>query len=100
MTPVCKVSELTPGSMKTVNVSGKRIAVANIDGQYFAIDDACSHVGCSLGSEGFLDGTTVTCGCHGAQFDITNGKVLALPAVSDVSSYEVTVEGDMVSVAV
>ncbi len=90
------VSDLPSGSMKTVMVSGKKIAVANIDGEFFAIDDTCSHAQCSLGSEGFLDGNVLTCGCHGAQFDVTNGKVMSLPAPTDVTSYEVKIEnGDV-----
>lgn len=99
-TAVIKTSELAGGSMKTVTVAGKRIAVAHVDGEYFAVDDACTHVRCSLGSEGFLDGATITCGCHGAQFDATTGKVLALPAATDLTSYQVKVEGDDVMVLV
>lgn len=89
-----KTSEIESGTMKTVRVQGKTIAVANVDGEFFAIDDTCSHEHCSLGTEGFLDGTTVTCGCHGANFDVTTGKVLALPAPTDIASYNVKVEGD------
>lgn len=95
---VLTVPELPPGSMKTVTALGKRIAIANVGGQYFAVDDTCTHAQCSLGSEGFLDGSTVTCGCHGAQFDMTSGKVMALPATIDLPVYEVTVEGDALMV--
>ena len=95
---VLTVSELPPGSIKTVSAAGKRIAIANVGGQYFAVDDTCTHAQCSLGSEGFLDGSTVTCGCHGAQFDMTSGKAAALPATSDLPVYEVTVEDDALMV--
>lgn len=88
------VSELPAGSMKTVIAGRKRIAIAHVDDRYFAVDDTCTHAQCSLGSEGFLDGSTVTCGCHGAQFDMASGTVMALPATSDLQTYEVTVEGD------
>ncbi len=91
-----KADDIPSGTKKTVFVGGKKIAIANIDGDYFAIDDTCSHAQCSLGSDGFLDGTVIICGCHGAQFNMTNGKVLSLPAVVDVSSYETKVEdGDI-----
>jgi len=90
---VLSVSDLPSGSMKTVMAGGKKIALANMDGEFFAIDDTCSHEQCSLGSEGFLDGNIVTCGCHGAQFDMTSGKVMSLPAVTDVASYPVKREG-------
>lgn len=91
-----KITDIAPGSMKTVQVSGKSIAVANVEGKYFAIDDACSHAQCSLGTEGALDGNVTICGCHDAKFDVTTGKVLALPAVTDVKSYKVKVENSNV----
>lgn len=99
-TKAANISDIPPGTKKTLFVSGKKIALANIEGEFFAIDDTCSHEQCSLGSEGFLDGNVVICGCHGAQFDITNGKVLSLPAPSDVGSYETKIEGENVMVAV
>ncbi|MEK7119236.1 MAG: non-heme iron oxygenase ferredoxin subunit [Patescibacteria group bacterium] len=95
---VLTVPELPAGSMKTVTALSKRITIANVGGQYFAVDDMCTHAQCSLGSEGFIDGNVVTCGCHGAQFDMTSGKVMALPATTDLEVYEVTVEGDALMV--
>ena len=93
---VATAAEIPVGRMKTVMVGGKRVAVANVDGEFFAIDDVCSHEECSLGSEGYLDGNVVICGCHGSNFDVTNGKVLSLPAPTDVASYHVKVEnGDV-----
>jgi len=98
--PLLKTSELPRGAKKTVFVAGKRIMVANVDGKFFAIDDSCTHAGCSLGTEGFLDGNVITCGCHGGQFDVTSGKVLALPPTADEGTYEIKIEGDSVMVAV
>lgn len=93
---VCKVTALPPGSMRTFVVEGKSIALANVDGDFFAVDDACTHEHCSLGSEGALDGNVIICGCHGGQFDVTTGQVLAPPAPSDVKSYETKTEnGDV-----
>ncbi|EKD67335.1 MAG: hypothetical protein ACD_48C00471G0002 [uncultured bacterium] len=89
---VATVAEIPVGRMKTVMVGGKRVAVANVDGEFFAIDDVCSHEECSLGSEGYLDGNVVICGCHGSNFDVTTGKVLSLPAPTDVTSYQTKVE--------
>lgn len=94
------VKDIPSGSMKTVMVGGKQIVVANVDGEFFAIDDTCSHAQCSLGSEGFIDGKVVTCGCHGGQFDITSGKVMSLPAVVDVTSYSVKVEKNDILIAI
>lgn len=84
---VCNVTELPPGSMRTYTVNGKKIALANVDGEFFAVDDACTHEECSLGTEGALDGSVIICGCHGAQFDVTNGSVMAPPAPVDVGTY-------------
>jgi len=97
---VMQVSDLDPGTMKTVMVSGRNVAVANVDGEFFAIDDTCSHEECSLGTEGALDGSTVICGCHGAMFDVTNGAVMALPAPADVASYPVVIQDGVVYVAI
>ncbi|MBI5452885.1 non-heme iron oxygenase ferredoxin subunit [Candidatus Gottesmanbacteria bacterium] len=90
---VGKISEVTNGKMKVFNIGGKQIAIANIDGEYLAFDDACTHAQCSLAG-GMLDGHTLTCYCHGAQFDIKTGKVLAPPASSPISIYKVKVEGE------
>jgi nitrite reductase/ring-hydroxylating ferredoxin subunit len=90
--------ELSPGSKKTVVLQGKKLALANVDGEFFAIDDTCTHEECSLGTEGFLDGTIIICGCHGSQFEVSTGKVLSLPAPTDVKSYETKVENGEVLV--
>ena len=103
MSDVVKVavtSEIPSGSMKTVVVRGKPIALVNVDGEFFAVADSCTHEQCSLGTEGFLDGSIVTCGCHGGQFEVTTGKVMSLPAPSDVSSHEVKVEGNDVLIKI
>lgn len=99
-TPVCNVTDLSPGSMKTYTVSGKKIAIANVDGEFFAVDDRCSHEQCSLGSEGALDGNVIICGCHGGMFDVTTGSVMAPPPPSPVRSYAVHIADGKVFVAV
>lgn len=99
-TKAIAISDLPSGSMKTVMLAGKKIAVSHVDGEFFAIDDTCSHAQCSLGDEGFLDGNVVTCGCHGATFDVTSGKVLSLPATVDITTYQTKVEGNDVFVRV
>ena len=93
---LCKSNEIESGSMKLVNVDGKQIVVANVGGNYFACDDTCTHSGASL-SEGTIDGSTITCGWHGAQFNCTNGELEKFPATIDnLQSYNVTKEsGDI-----
>lgn len=93
-------SDIPSGNMKTVIISGKKLSIANVDGEFFAIDDTCSHAQCSLGTEGFIDGTVVTCGCHGATFDVTNGNVMSLPATTGIATYQTKVEGNDVFVKI
>lgn len=95
---VAKVRDVPAGEMAAFNVGGTKIDVANVEGTFHAFDDTCTHQQCSL-AEGDLDGTTVTCPCHGSQFDVTNGAVLAPPAMRPVRSYRVRVEGDALQVS-
>ncbi len=96
---VATVGEIEPGRGKRVEVGEEEIAVFNLDGEYYAIGDTCSHEEASL-SEGDVFGDCVECPLHGAQFDITTGKNLTLPAVSPVPSYPVKLEGDAILVGV
>jgi 3-phenylpropionate/trans-cinnamate dioxygenase ferredoxin subunit len=89
---VGKVDDVPEGELRQYEVGGEDVAVANVDGELHAFSDVCTHRQCSL-SEGDLDGTTVTCACHGSEFDVTTGDVLAGPAVEPVQSYEVSTEG-------
>ena len=75
-----KTNEIPVGGLVATDVRGTRIAVANVGGTYYAFDDACTHAQCSLAEEGELAGTTLTCTCHGSQFDVRTGNVLAPPA--------------------
>jgi len=93
-----KTSDIPPGKMIKVSIDGRDILVANINGKYCATDDSCTHSGSSL-SEGKLDGCTVTCGWHAAQFDCVTGKLVKFPAkIRDLASYNVIVESDNVFV--
>lgn len=91
---LAKKADIKPGELALFEVAGRRIAVANANGRFFAIDDACTHEQCSLAEEGSLEGTVVTCGCHGAQFDVTTGAVLAPPAPEPVKAYPLRVDHD------
>jgi len=95
-----KTSEITPGKLVKVSLEGKDILISNINGDYFAMDDTCTHSGASL-SEGKLEGNTVVCGWHGAQFDCKSGKLEKFPAkINDLKSYEIIVESDEIFVEV
>ncbi len=95
---VAATAEIPAGQGKTVEVGGKKIALFNCDGTFYAIDDTCKHRGGPLG-EGELEGTTVTCPWHGWTYDVTTG-VSPDDADCAVDKYEVRVEGDDVMVGV
>jgi len=94
---VAKKKDVPVGGAITVDVKGKTVALFNVNNQYYAIDDECTHAGGNL-SEGPVDGTVVTCPWHAATFDITTGKVLSDPAAEDVNSYKVHVEGEEIKI--
>ena len=79
--------------MRVFDVDGTKVNVANARGHLYAFDDTCTHAGCSL-AMGQLVGTTVTCACHGSQFDVTSGTVLRGPAQKPLRSRRVQVEGE------
>lgn len=84
--------------MRMVKIGRKRIALINVDGEFFAIDDTCTHEEASL-SEGDLYGDIVECPLHGACFNVRTGEVEAFPAVVPVETYQVRVVDDEVQVA-
>lgn len=96
---VIKVSEIPSGSVVAVEVGGRPIAIANVDGAFYAFDDTCTHEECSL-AMGYLTGTTIACECHGAEFDVRTGEVLAPPAPEPVRVYPTRVEDGSVKIAV
>jgi nitrite reductase/ring-hydroxylating ferredoxin subunit len=97
---VGKTSDFAPGKIQKVTVDGRDVLVANIGGEYCAVNDTCTHAGASL-SEGSLEGQIVTCGWHGAKFDCKTGKLSAFPVkIKDLNSYKVIVESENVFVEV
>jgi nitrite reductase/ring-hydroxylating ferredoxin subunit len=96
---VAQSGEIAPGKIAAFDVSGRRVAIANAAGSFYAFDDACTHRHCSL-AKSTLAGTTVTCFCHGSEFDVTTGQVLKPPAVQPVQSYRVRLEKGAVQVEI
>jgi nitrite reductase/ring-hydroxylating ferredoxin subunit len=88
---VGEAGEFPPGEMRVVDVAGTKVNVANAGDQFYAIEDTCTHMGCSL-ANGELDGTVVTCACHGSQFDVTSGAVVRGPAQRPVRHFLLAVE--------
>jgi nitrite reductase/ring-hydroxylating ferredoxin subunit len=85
------------GTLAAFEFDGERIALANVAGALYAFADPCPHRQCSL-AEGRLEGTVVTCPCHGSQFDVTTGARLRGPAVRGIPTYVVRVENGAVHV--
>ncbi len=93
--PVAAVDEIPPGTGKAIMVDGRRIALFNVDGTFYAIDDTCTHEEASL-AEGSLYGEIVACPKHGSRFHLPTGRVLSLPAVIPVNTYPVKVSDGQV----
>jgi nitrite reductase/ring-hydroxylating ferredoxin subunit len=94
---IAAAADLPPGTGKAFAVAGRKIALFNVGGRFYAIDDCCTHDQASL-AEGILDGNTIVCLLHAAEFDVTTGKVLCPPASEDVKSYPVIVSGDSIEI--
>jgi nitrite reductase/ring-hydroxylating ferredoxin subunit len=87
-----KVSEIPPGSIRELQVAGKPVALANIGGRFYAIDNTCLHRGGPLG-QGQLEGSVVTCPWHGWQFDVRTGKALMNPTAG-LGCFRTEVQGE------
>lgn len=85
--------DIAAGQMRVFNIAGIKVNIASVGGELHAFDDTCTHRACSL-AKGKLEGTTVTCPCHGSQFDVTTGEVLRGPAQQPVRSRLVQIEGE------
>jgi 3-phenylpropionate/trans-cinnamate dioxygenase ferredoxin subunit len=90
-------SELPPGACRTVDADGVFIAVFNVDGRYYAIEDVCSHEE-ELLSIGTLEGCEITCPRHGARFSVVTGEALSEPAYEPVATFPVRISDGMVQV--
>ncbi len=91
-----KKDEIPDGSIREFQVNGTTIALANVGGQFFALNNTCLHRGGPLG-QGELEDSVVTCPWHGWQYDVTSGKVAQNPTVG-VETYKVEVRGEDVFV--
>ena len=92
-----KTSEIGPGERDILEIEGWWIAVFNVGGQYYAIEDVCTHDDGPIG-EGELYGYEIECPRHGARFDIRTGAVTRMPAVVPVKWFPTRVEGDEIQV--
>ncbi len=96
---VARKSEIPETSAILVEVEGKRLALINLSGEIYAIDDECPHEGGPL-SEGTISGEEIECPWHTSHFNIKTGRVTIDPATKDVATYRVRLVGDAVEVEV
>jgi nitrite reductase/ring-hydroxylating ferredoxin subunit len=90
---VADIKDIQPSQMKQVQVDDEAICIANVDGKYYAIGNACTHEGGPL-ADGMLDGYEVECPWHDYKFDVRTGKVTNPPASEPESTYAVKVGGN------
>ena len=96
---VARVGDLKPGEMTYVEVGETPVCLINLDGEFYAINDVCTHEDASL-SDGEIHGDEVECPLHGGAFDIRTGQPVAFPVVVPIETYGVRIVGDEVQVAV
>jgi 3-phenylpropionate/trans-cinnamate dioxygenase ferredoxin component len=96
---VCSVKDVETGSAKRFDVDGRRLCVVRIGGDFYVIDDTCSHADYSL-SEGDVwdDDLEIECPKHGSTFSLETGEPATLPATQPVRAYDVKIDGDDVVV--
>lgn len=84
--------EIPPGTIREFQLDGKTVALANVEGKFFVVNNVCLHRGGPIG-EGELEGKIVTCPWHGWQYDVTTGKAVMNPAVG-LETYVIELRGD------
>lgn len=96
---LCRTLDVAPGNALKVESGELTVAVFNLDGQFYVIDDHCTHGPGSL-SEGTIDGDIIECNFHNGQFNIRTGEVVSAPCMVPVKAYVVVVEDGKVFIEV
>lgn len=94
---VARAEDVPPGTVRVVECNGKRLALCNVNGTFYAVDDVCTHDGGPL-DQGELIGDEVECPRHGARFSVVTGRVTRLPAMMPLRTYAVRVEDGQIAV--
>src|SRR5215471_4936478 len=92
---LCNADDVAVGAALKVETEGLVLAVFNVDGEFYVMDDACTHGPGSL-SEGYIEGDIVECNFHNGQFNIRTGEVVAPPCMVPVKTYRTLVEAGKV----
>lgn len=95
--PLVALADFPPGSKRAFKVGDRRVALCNVEGNLYAIDDVCPHAGASMAA-GPLRGTTLTCPLHAIAFDVTNGAAVCPKNMDPVQSFPVTVKDGQITV--
>jgi 3-phenylpropionate/trans-cinnamate dioxygenase ferredoxin subunit len=93
---IAKLSDIPAGESRLFEIEDVRLALFNLDGKLYALEDVCTHDGGPLVEGEILDGCEVRCPRHGARFDIRTGKALSFPAFAPTNAYAVEIKGDEV----
>lgn len=94
-----RISDISPGRIKVVEVGEEDVALCNVGGEIYAVTNVCTHDDGPLG-EGYLLGDEIECPRHGARFNVRTGEVKSLPAIVPIPTLEVKIEGEDVWVDV
>ena len=94
---VAETKDVQSSTMKAVDLASERVCIVNVEGNYYAIGNVCTHVGGPL-NEGTLEGHEVECPWHGSKFDVRTGEATRPPARQAVPKYEVKVEDNNILV--
>ena len=97
--PVAKTSDIPVERVGLYTVGDHQVALCNVDGEFYAIDNICTHDGGSL-DQGELEGDQIECPRHGARFDVRTGAAIQLPAFEPVERHPVRVEGDTIQIGI
>ena len=96
---LCSAADVSPGSALKVETGSLVLAVFNVDGEYYAMDDLCTHGPGSL-SEGYIDGDVIECNFHQGAFNIRTGEVVRPPCMIPIRTYPTVVESGTVYIEV
>jgi 3-phenylpropionate/trans-cinnamate dioxygenase ferredoxin subunit len=96
---VAKVGEIPDPGKQLVEVDERLVVLFHVGGEYYCLDDVCTHDGGPLG-EGTLDDHSIACPRHGAKFDIRSGAPLTMPATEATSAHEVKIQDDDILVRI
>jgi len=92
-TKACSVDEVPPGEALQVSHDEQKVAIFNVDGEFFATQDQCTHGEWSLSEGGYLDGDVVECSLHMGKFCVRTGKVKSPPPCEPLKVYPILIEG-------